>query len=186
MKKPFILTLVTVLIPMMGCAGENGLSSKAVPAQAEAGAPRKVGTSAQVVSLVTEFSMCEGFNIVQVGKLGTGLIKKIVRAAADPDNPEEKALLDMVNGIKKVSVIEYSECDEETRAKFVRKLERIIPEENLLIDIKDDGEKVRIFGVVSEEGGSLQDFILHAPDESALVCLFGSISMDSLSKLLDD
>lgn len=186
MKKLFIITLVTVLVPMMGCAGENGLGAKSVPAPAETQAPRKANTGAQVVSLVSEFSMCDGFNIVQVGKLGTGLIKKIVRAAADPEIPEEKALLDMVGGIKKVSVIEYGECDAETREKFVRKLDRILPQEDLLIDVRDDGENVRIFGVVSEEEGTVQDFILHAPDENALVCLFGSINIDSISRLIED
>lgn len=178
--------MVTVMIPFMGCAGESGMSSKSAPAPAEASASRKAGSTAQVISLVSEFSMCDGFNIVQVGKLGTGLIKKLVKASADPNDPDEKALLDMINGIKKVSVIEYSECDEATRAKFIKKLEKIIPEENLLMDVKDNGEKVRIFGMVSEDGGSLQDFILHAPDEGALICLFGSISMDALSKLIND
>ena len=54
------------------------------------------------------------------------------------------------------------------------------------MEAKDDDASMRIFGVVDEKTGTVRDFVLHSPDGGTLICIFGSISMDAVSKVLAD
>ncbi len=53
------------------------------------------------------------------------------------------------------------------------------------LEVKDGSETVRIFGVASEDGEEVKDFVLYAPDDCALVCLFGSISMEAVASMVE-
>ena len=43
---------------------------------------------------------------------------------------------------------------------------------------------MKIYGVFDEQSGTVQDFVLYAPSDCALICLFGSISMDAIAQLV--
>ncbi len=42
---------------------------------------------------------------------------------------------------------------------------------------------MRIYGVVDESADSVKDFVLYTPSDCALICIFGSISMDAVAKI---
>lgn len=171
MKKLFILIALTVLVPMTVFAG-NSRETRS--------------TGSQILTLISEYSYEDGFEVVKVGGLGTSIIKKVIAASMDFSDPEQMAINELISGIKKVTLVEYDGCAPEVKSNINRKLDIILPKEDILMDIKEDGSSVRLYGLVSEEGGYLEDFILHAPDENAVICLFGSISMNALSKLLTE
>lgn len=166
MKKLFIVLLTVLMIPLQGFAGER---------------------NSRVSTLVYELSQADGVNVVQMGSIATSLMKKVIANSVDRNDPEELALLEAIKGVKRFTVIEYGDCDENTRNRLVRRLGRALNDEDLLMDIKDGGQQsMRLYGVVSDDGKTLKDFILHSPEGSALICLFGTISIDGVSKFIEE
>lgn len=145
----------------------------------------QVSNRSQIMTLMSDFSDYEGFETVQVGGIGTRLIKKFLSSAIDRNDPEERAVLDLIKGVNRIAIFEYSGCDGAVKDKLNKKLGRLLPDDNLLIDVKSDGTSAHIYGLVSDSG-DLEDLILHAPEENAVICLFGSISMEAISQLMAD
>ena len=46
-----------------------------------------------------------------------------------------------------------------------------------------NGEKMRIYGVMDEKTNEVKDFVLYAPSDCSLICLFGTLSMDAMAKI---
>lgn len=144
------------------------------------------GRNTRVSAIVSELSQAEGANVVQMGSIATTVLKKLIAKSVDPKDPEEAAFLDAIKGVKRFTVIEYGSCDENTRDRLVRRLGRALPEEDILMDIKDGGQSMRLYGVISEDGRTMKDFVLHSPESSALICMFGTISLDGISKFIEE
>ena len=45
---------------------------------------------------------------------------------------------------------------------------------------------MQIYGVVDENNGTVRDFVLHNPTESSLICIFGSIPIEKLARVIAD
>ena len=168
MKNIFIIIVLSLTLPMAGNANAQG---KSVP-----------GT--QISLLINEYKGYEGFEAVKVGRLATGFIKSMISAGAmDSDDPEVKEIKKMVKGIKKLAVVEYSDCDPEVRQGFSNKVGRLLGGADMLMEVKDGSDVMRMYGVVDDKGGKVKDFVLFSPEDCTLICLFGSISLDSVMNM---
>ena len=149
--------------------------------------PKKSVRQESLISLINEYSFHDGFEVVRVGSLGTAAIKGVAKIAAlaDKDDPDIREMVKILNGVKKLAVVEYEECDDKVRDKFNRKLERLLESSDLLMEAKDGEDILRMYGVVTEDSSTVKDFVLYVPSDCALICLFGSISLDSLSKFMN-
>ncbi len=180
MKRSIIIIILATFIPLAGCA-RNSSSATENSNYGTAGI-KKPGDAA---SIIRDFDSAEGFNVLSIKGFGTGIIKHMIIAAMDRNDPEQKAFADLVSGIKRLTVVEYSDCDDSTKERFLRKMDRVLNDDNLLMDVKDSGESLKIYGTVSEDGGKIQDFFVHAPNEGAFILLSGTLSMDSISGLME-
>ncbi len=180
MRKSIIIILISALIPFAACARSSSATTES--GRYETAGIKKQGA---VEGIIRDFNSAEGFNILNIKGFGTSLIKHMITAAMDKDDPEQKAIADMVSGIKRLTVVEYSDCDDNTKDRFLRKMARVLNEDNLLFDIKDDGESLKIYGNVSEDGGTLQDFFIHAPEDGAFILFSGTLALDSISGLME-
>lgn len=132
-------------------------------------------------ALINEYRGEEGFEVVKVGRLGTAGIKSIIRASGDGDSKE---VMQIIRGINKFIVIDFDDCRTDVKNQFRRKAERLLNDENLILEAKEDGQKVKIYGVVSNNANTLRDFVLYVPDEGAMICAFGSISLSALASAM--
>ena len=170
MKKLFVILLL-VLVPLAAAAQGK---AKALPRQ-------------QITTLVGDFSRTNGFEVVRVGRLTMGLVKTIVRKAVQESGDEDTAaVLSLISGIRSVSVVDFEDAAPEARERFSRRLDRMLDGVDLLMEAKDNGEDMRLFGVVDEAGDRLSDFIVWSPPECKLICLYGSMSMRKLSRFLQN
>lgn len=174
MKKLFLI-LVIALMPMLEVSAAAGRKTD-----------KRSRETTEIISLINQFCLKDGFEVVKVGSLGMGLAKPILRMALDSSDPDERMVLDLVKGIKKVAVVAYEGCSDEVRGLFELKVSRILSEDSLILNVSDSGDNVKIYGFVSDDGSTMTDFILHSPSESALVCLFGTISLDALTAMVAD
>lgn len=131
-------------------------------------------------SLVSSFKGTEGFDIVDLGGPALFLLKAAARA--EVDDPEDRAAMDLFRSLKRLTVIDFSEAAPEKREKFLRKLDRILDGEEVLMEAKDGGEKVAIYGLTSKDGSRIDDIIIRADD--ALISVRGSIRTDQVEALM--
>lgn len=173
--KKYLIILVMTIMPLL-------MSAAVIP-----GSQKQHNKNAdQLMALVSQYSLKSGFEIVKVGSMGTSLIKPFIKMSLDRSDPEEKAILDMIKGIKKIAVVDYEDCASDVRRKFESKVENLLSDDDLLMNISDSGESLKIYGFVSRDGSKLTDFVLFSPSECALICLFGTIPMDALTTLASE
>ena len=139
----------------------------------------------QLATLVSEYRQYDGVELVQLGSLDTSALKTVIRISAKND-PDAAEALQLLNGIRRLTVFEYEDCSPAVKEKITRKLNRILNGSELLMEAKDGDDSMRMYGVVDEKGDTVRDFILHTPGSCALICIFGKVSMKALSKMMKD
>lgn len=139
-------------------------------------------TTNRLSSLINEFRLCPDVEIVSLGRLGTSAIKSLVKISSGNEDSEE--FLDIVRDVKKVAVIDFESCNTRDKDKFRSKAENVLENLEIIMEIKDEGDNFTIYGIVDENASAVKDFVMYSRDDCALICLFGSISMDSLSNML--
>lgn len=166
MKK--VLLIAAILLPLIAPAATAGNVS-----------------NSKISSFISECRRYDGVEVVQLGGLAAMAIKGTIRAAAGND-PDARDLLRVISHIKKVIVLDYDDCAPAVRDKINRKLDRILADSDLLLETREDGQAMQIYGVIDERAGTVRDFVMHDASGSSLICLLGSISIDKLSRVLAD
>ena len=139
-------------------------------------------TKARLTSLIKECRGIEGTEVVRLGGFATGAMKGLIRIAGSGD-PDTKEFLRIIGGIKSISIMEYEDCASVDRVYISERIARLLEDAEVLVDIKDDGEHMCIYGVFDEEKNTIRDFVMYSQEDCALICLFGKISMDVVSEL---
>ena len=153
-----------------------------LPLTASAARPQKKVSQREVASIVSEFRHCDGVEVMRLGWLGTALVKGVAVHIDDEDG-DMREIRQALRGIKSVTVMEYDGASPEIRERVSRRIARVLDKREVLMEVKDDGETVQIFGVLDENTGLVRDIVFHAPNEGALICMFGSLPMDVVGKI---
>ena len=136
--------------------------------------------SGKIRTLMNTFRDEPGFEVVDFGGLGLGLLKAAARSQAD--SPEDRQALELFRGLKRLTILDFSDASPERKEKFLRKARQILSNEEILLEAKDGGEAVRIYGVSSDNGNLLEDIIILADD--ALISVRGKIRADQIGELM--
>lgn len=150
--------------------------------QAFAGTPGRTTSKAGIASTITECKSIDGVELVELGRAATAALKGAIRLATIND-PDGREVLKLMKGIRSITVLNYEDCSQSDRDKISRKLERALSGSEVLIEASDGGEKMRIYGLVDEKTDKVRDFVMYTPSDCALICIFGSISMDAIAKI---
>jgi len=164
--KRFLIILCILAFPLSGTAGKN--------------VPR-----ARLLSAISEFKGTDGVELVQLGTIATSALKATIRISAAGD-PDARQALDVMNGIKRLTIFDYEDCDRATQEKISGRISRILKDSELLIEAKDDEDVMRIYGVSDDDGKHVSDFVLYTPSECALICVFGKVSMAAINKMIEE
>lgn len=162
MKKALIIVCL-VLGSMMNLGAVNQAKSK------------------DVESLALEYRNREGFEVVSLGRLGLGLIKGAAVLSGELDE-EDRAALKVFNGIKRLVIVDFESADAKAKKEFTRKAEKLLSKMELVIEAKDGGETMSIYGI--EDGGFIRDCVLYSSD-GALLITKGRISLDHVGELME-
>lgn len=144
---------------------------------AQAGKPRQ---NTQLRTLVASYRGTEGFQVVDLGGAALGLMKAAARSAAETE--EDRQALEVLRGLKRFTVVDFSDAPEHVRESFLRKANRILADGEMLMEAKSDGETVRIFGGSTRDENLLEDIVILSED--ALVCIRGTIRADQIEALM--
>ena len=190
MRKIITISLIIVLTAGTGltaCSSSTG-KKKTETAEAETAATIKKGAeykntnSGAVTGLIREYNLTEGFETVSVGGLGLGLIKMIAKPSMDE---EERAALEIMDGLRRIVVLDYEEADSSKRESFTRKMTDILDRAEKILEVKDEEDILNIYGTCADDGDSIDDLMIFSPGDCSLICLFGSISSQKVADLIE-
>ena len=134
----------------------------------------------QLRNLVSDYRGTQGFDVVDIGTLGLSILKAAARTAAE--TPEDREALKLFNSLKRLTIVDFSDAAPDVKDKFLRKANRILQSGEMLLEAKDGGETVRIYGTSSDDGNLLEDVALLAGD--ALIFVRGAIRADQVAALI--
>ncbi|MBQ6310708.1 MAG: DUF4252 domain-containing protein [Bacteroidales bacterium] len=164
MKKAIIM-LAMLLVPVMTFAEDpGGKISK-----------RKVS------AIVSQYRGKQGVEVIDIGRVGTALIKGIA-SIADGNDKDTREALTALKGLKGLTLFSYEDAGPEIKQKINGKLEKMLKGVDLLMEAKDEGETMRIYGNYSEKTGKVSDVALFSPTEGTFIFLVGSFNLDDISK----
>ena len=155
------------------------------PIAAMAASPEGRIPKTQISTFISEYSHCEGVDVLRLGRLATGAVKGVVRVAAVKD-PDARDALRLMKGVKSLYVFDYASCEPALRDRIGRRLDRIFHDTELLMEVNDEGDQMQIFGLYDEQTDAVRDFVLYTPTDCTLICVFGSLSMKTISRLADN
>ncbi|MBO4475395.1 MAG: DUF4252 domain-containing protein [Bacteroidales bacterium] len=153
--------------------------------QAFAGTPGRTTSKAGIASTIAECKSIDGVELVELGRAATAALKGAIRLATIND-PDGREVLKLMKGIRSITVLDYENCSQSDREKISLKIERALSGNDVLIEASDGGEKMRIYGLVDDKTDKVRDFVMYSPSDYALICIFGSISMDAIAKIASD
>ena len=133
--------------------------------------------------LVKEYSMNPDFEVVDVGRLGLSLVRTMIRANSLDE--ETRQLLSAVRNVKRVTVVDYEDCSPAVKARFTQRLSKVLDKGSLLLQAKDSGEVVEIYGDVSPDADVVTDLIINASSSGALICIKGTVPMDKVARIIE-
>ena len=148
-----------------------------------AAAPKGKLDSEAMTALVSKYQGDEGFTIVSFGKEAMGFMKMLANAKAE--TKEDKEALDILDGIHKFVVVEYAGASDEKKAAFGKELSELLKDAEKIIEVKENGDNLDIYGTISKDGKRIQDFIINAQNGHSVICIFGSIKIEDLGGVMD-
>lgn len=123
------------------------------------------GNPAKIESLVGQYKGHLGFEVVTLGRVGMNMLRSAAILSGDLDRDEREALKHL-SGIKKIVAVDFDDASFTTRASFTEKLEKILAGMELLVEMRDDGDTVRIYGI--DDGSYIRDCVLYSTDGELL------------------
>ena len=116
-----------------------------------------------------------------MGPVALGLIRAAARGEVKTE--DDRKALQVFKDIKRLTILDFSDAEASRKEKFLRKAKRVLAEEEMLMEAKDGGETVRIYGMSNAAGDILEDIILLADD--ALISVRGKIRADLVGELVN-
>ena len=154
-----------------------------LPLTAAAARPARHVSQSEVTSIISDFRHYDGVEVVRLGRMGTALIRGVI-GHVDAGDADMQALRKTLRGVRGVTVLEYEDAAPDIRRRLDKRISHALRRSELLMEARGDGSAMQMFGVVDDATGTVRDLVMRAPGESTLICLFGSISMDAVSKLM--
>lgn len=144
--------------------------------------PAKTVSKTRITTAIAECRLYPGTEMVRLGRLSTAALRGVIRLAA-LDDPEAREALGLMKGIHGITVLDYADCKAEDREAISRKLESALSGSEMLMETSEEGEKMRIYGLVDDQMENVRDFVLFSPTDCNLICIFGSIPMGAMEKV---
>ena len=134
-------------------------------------------------SLIKENKSEKGFKVTNIGSFGLSIMRKI--ASSQVKDPQGREAIEALRGVNKIVIVDYEEASEASKKRFEGRVSRIFRNTEKLFEVKEDGDKMDLYGILSDDGKIIKDFVLFSSSGSALICVIGSISTDRIGALIN-
>ena len=135
---------------------------------------------AGIQNLISQYRTREDVDVISVGPMGMSLIRMVAGASSGLDR-DVLDLLSIARGIKRITIVDFE--DSAVRDHLAGKIERELEGMELIMEAKDDGEHLRIYG--HDDGETIRDFILYTSD-GTLILTRGKVDTEKIIALIND
>ena len=135
---------------------------------------------AGIQNLVNQYRYREDIDVISVGPMGMSLLRVVAGASSGLDK-DVLDLLRLTRGVKRITIVDFEDSD--VRDHLAGKIERELEGMELIMEAKDDGERVQIFG--HDDGKTIRDFILYT-SEGTLILTRGTVDAEKIIALFND
>lgn len=139
-------------------------------------------TQDAVSAVIKKYSREKGVESMNFGKLGMKFFRTALRMSSDKD---ARAMLDLTKDISGMSMMEYDDCSARVRTQISAEVEAALAGADILMELHDDDETVRIYGTVAADGKSVSDTVIFISEDCTLICFYGSVCVDALQNTVD-
>ena len=140
-----------------------------------AGTPEKIG------DIVKQYSHREGFEVMNLGRFLVGTLRAAALLDSDMDE-EDRAALNAFSRVNRLVVVDFEDASEADKTSFRRKVEKVLDKMELIMEAKDSGKTIRIYGI--QDDTNLKDVILYSSD-GTLLSVSGSIDLEHIGELME-
>lgn len=154
-----------------------------LPLAAFAGRPAKRVSNTVLSALISECRQYEGAEVVNLGWLGTSLVKGAIRISADYD-PDTRAALRLLDGVKRFGVLNFSDCSQAARERISDRIARVLDRSEVLLEVKEDDMHMCIYGMLDDASGTVRDVVMYDAESCTFIFVKGAISMDAIGTLM--
>ena len=139
-----------------------------------------------LTAVVEEFKNKEGFDVMSLGPVAISAVRTLSRMTADASQDDDtKMAVAFLSGVKKMVVAEYGESAEDIRNAFNERVESAMDKIEPIMEANDEEDNVKIYGTVDEDTKKVTDLVIFVRDD-CLVCIQGNISLEDVSKMVDE
>lgn len=131
--------------------------------------------------LVSRYAGKEGFEVMSFGGMAMGLMKMVANVTAE--SAEDKEALNVLSGISKLVVVEYEGASDSDKQDFRKEAALLFEGAEKIMEVNDSGEKVEIYGTLSNDGEKISNVIINVPEECSMICFFGNVNLKDLGML---
>lgn len=170
MKKFIFAVMIALTIPFSYAGASNS------------GAGKK--DMSDLSALIREYKSNDGFDCVSVGGVLLSLARTVAKAEV-ADDPDAMAALSLLKGVNHITVADYESCSKSVADSFSKKAKAILQDFEMLMEAKDGESSVVLYGTMSNDAKLLKNVIVFAPQDQALICIEGKISMDDLGTIME-
>ena len=144
------------------------------------GSMNDIGKNTRLQALVNSYKGREGIEVLNIRRPMLNLLK--IAAFYSDGDEDAKAVKEMLKGIKRITIVDYDDAEPQVKSEFSRKVSKILSNEDLLMEAKDDGETMRIYGTFNEKTGKVSDVGIFSPTDGTFIFLVGSFNLEDISK----
>jgi len=138
-----------------------------------------------MTELIREYKGHEDFEYISVGNFLLSLAKGMAKSEARGDS-DMIAGLSLLDGIKHITIADYSDCRQGVKAAFTADVRRILEDMDLIMEAKSDDSTMKIYGSMNASASVLNGLVLYTPQEETVICIDGKISIDDLGAIVAD
>ena len=148
-----------------------------------AGAPLSAENlnKARLNALIQEVRGDEHVEIVNIGSFGMKMIRTAARAAAK--TPEDREAVRFLKDLTGIKIVNFEGMADRERLRFAARVEKALAGQDQLLEVKGDGEQVRIYASADEKKDGIRDMILF-DGKGNLICLFGTVPFELVEKMV--
>ena len=166
--------IISVIMMLVLIAGTG--SCKYAPSATE----KKVDENA-TQQLIDKYKGEEGFDVMSFGGLALGMMKIMANATSEGEDDG----LDIFDGIRKFVILESYDASADMRKAFNEDVAELLENASKLMEVKDDGCKVEIYGALSMDGETISDVVIYMPEEASFICFFGNIRTKDIGAVME-
>ena len=139
------------------------------------------GNKLAFTALAQQYRNEPGIEITDLGRVALSLMRAAARTAAS--SPAEKETLAAFSGITRLLVIDCEDSPEATRQRFNDQVRKLLKKQEPLLEARDQGDLLRIYGTLSADGQEIRDVIIFNESDGGLVCAFGGVPISFVERI---